>query len=105
MPAVDTRIAQGWGSYGIVELWRLTNGDFSLIGQDEHGKQYIFQWTGCEQIGPIPYDNSADRSEDTGVVEPDCDVNGDEGNDIVYLATQEPDPGCEYEEPEYEYPR
>lgn len=54
LPLVDTRIAQGWGTHGPVELWRLTNGDFSLVGQDEHGKQYIFQWTGCTQIGPIP---------------------------------------------------
>jgi len=98
LPQVDTRIAQGWGSYGIVELWRLTNGDFSLIGQDEHGKQYIFQWNGCRQVGPIPYENSGDA--DVSYAEPDCDVIGNDENDWVELAVDDCGP-VETEEPEY----
>ena len=100
LPLVDTRIAQGWGTYGIVELWRLTNGDFSLIGQDEHGKQYIFQWTNCTQVGPIGYEGSGDA--DVSSDAPECDEPEENAQVEVLLAvTQEPDPGCEAEEPEY----
>lgn len=95
MPLVDTRIAQGWGSHGVVELWRLANGDFSLVGQDEHGKQYIFQWTGCTPIGPAADHSSAGDSAD----EPECEEPmGNQGNDYQVpliaeecpQATQEP---------------
>jgi hypothetical protein len=81
MPLVNTRIAQGWGTFGPVELWRLTNGDFTLVGQDEHGKPYNFQWTGCEQIG-----TDAERSSNEAN-EPECDEpQGGNGNDWVNLA-------------------
>lgn len=83
LPEIDTRIAQGWGSYGVVELWRLTNGDFSLVGQDEHGKQYLFQWTGCTPIGPIPYESSGAGESD------DCDVIGNEGNEYIPFAADD----------------
>ena len=98
MPVVDTRIAQGWGTYGVVELWRLTTGEFSLIGQDEHGKQFIFTWTGCTPIGPIPYENHAPEAD-----EPDCDVignDGNDGNDGGSLAPDDCGPVAT-EEPEY----
>lgn len=95
LPLVDTRIAQGWGTHGVVELWRLTNGDFSLVGQDEHGKHYIFTWTGCTQIGPDPEPRDASHA---AVDEPECEEPvGGNGNDPVPV-TQEP--GCE--EPQYE---
>lgn len=53
-PAVNTLIAQGNGSYGPIYLSRLTDGRFQLTGSDDHGKPYVFEWTGCTQVTPIP---------------------------------------------------
>ena len=59
----------------------------------KHGKQYIFQWTGCTQVGPMPYIGSGSAAN-----EPECaDPIGNEGDDYIPLflvecpqSTQEP---------------
>lgn len=101
MPLVDTRIAQGWGTFGPVELWRLTNGNFSLVGQDEHSKPFSFQWTACEQIGADPGNSNTSSSPSN---EPECDEpqggNGNDGNDWRPALAEECPVGTE--EPTYD---
>ncbi len=61
-PAVNTVIAQGMGSYGPVYLSRLTDGRFQLTGLDDHSKPYVFEWSGCTQVTPIPQSSDSSSS-------------------------------------------
>ena len=98
MPLVDTRIAAGPGSHGAVELWRLTNGQFSMIGHDEHGKQFVFQWSGCQQVGT----HAEPTVEAPSIIVTEDPCEEPVYNDIILLATPEVD---ECWDDEYEYPR
>jgi hypothetical protein len=102
MPLVDTRIAAGPGSHGAVELWRLTNGDFKLVGMDEHGKQFMFQWTGCTQVGteaePVVVESAPVIEEEPECEEPYYNLN----EEVVALATPEVNECYDYVD---EYPR
>ncbi len=74
-PAVNTVIAQGNGSFGPVYLSRLTDGRFQLSGQDDHGKSYVFEWSGCTQVTPIPQsgDDDSQRPGDRFNIDSYCD--------------------------------
>ncbi len=50
VPLVNTLLGEGMGPYGPLQLYRLTSGEFSLVGYEEPGKQFQFIWKGCGQI-------------------------------------------------------
>ncbi len=71
-PAVNTIMAQGSGSYGPVYLSRLTNGNLQLTGTDDHGKSYVFEWTHCVQVTPIPDGHSTGTLSYSGQIAAAC---------------------------------
>ncbi len=101
-PLVNTVIAEGPGSHGVVTLSRLTNGQLQLDGVDEHGNAFKFAWTACEQVNPIPQPDDVDDASDSDegdnndgdepVGEPKpvlCD--GLEGDELAYCTEVEAD--------------
>lgn len=48
IPAVDTLIAAGPGSFGQLEIYRLATGQFELTGPDPRGQRFIRVWFECE---------------------------------------------------------
>ena len=55
--------------FGDLSLWVLSNGQFAVIGYDEHGKVFEFVWEGCI---PVVYGSGSDEesgSSGGGVVE------------------------------------
>lgn len=47
VPAVNTVLGKASGSYGPMQLYRLTSGEFALFGYEEPGKPFHFVWAGC----------------------------------------------------------
>ncbi len=50
VPLVNTLLGEGTGPYGPLQLYRLTSGEFTLVGYEEPGKQFQFTWKGCGQV-------------------------------------------------------
>ena len=50
VPLVNTLLGEGTGPYGSMQLYRLTSGEFSLVGYEEPGKVFQFVWKGCGQV-------------------------------------------------------
>lgn len=49
----NIQVASALDAYGrSLDLYILTSGELQLNGYDEHGKPFVFIWTGCEAVLP-----------------------------------------------------